>query len=323
MQAVLTQEYGKCFKEKGHSAAEKESLIGGVDVFRQFLSIKISREGKLMNKRILRMAAALMVCLMCLPMMHGAAASDDLVLITEPGGAILYDSYDLKTARPIALIPYGSPALYLAAIDWGYCVVFGNYAGYIYEDEGVPISSGFYEFEMPCGEDYSIEGIPPWEEEGTTVPQEYVPEFPYGLIGCEPLEDQIATRSGPNRSYTWEGNHSPRLMYRALYRTAGNGIDWVCVEFTKDDMKYRLYTGMWRLEAVSSVPYDGEEAVWACITRTHTPHYGPGYEYAECGESMGPCDVKAFYQENGWLMYEYTTQNGEIRRCWAPPGCWE
>jgi len=34
VQAILTQEYWKYFKEKGHSTAEKEPLIGGVDVFR-------------------------------------------------------------------------------------------------------------------------------------------------------------------------------------------------------------------------------------------------------------------------------------------------
>jgi len=34
VQAILTQEYWRYFKGKGHSTTEKEPLIGGVDVFR-------------------------------------------------------------------------------------------------------------------------------------------------------------------------------------------------------------------------------------------------------------------------------------------------
>ncbi len=248
-----------------------------------------------MFKRLLCIATALMLLVLC--SLSASAASDDLILITNPNGAILYDSYDLQNTRPIALIPRGSAALHIASLDWGYCVVFGNYAGYIFEDEGIPVSSGYFEFALPSGENYSYSEEDSWQNDEWS--RTYVPEFPYAPIGCEPLEDQISTRSGPNTNYTWEGNHSPRLLYRALYRTEGNGIDWVCVEFSKYDVKYRLYTGMWRLEAVQSVPYDEEEYVWARITQEHTPNYGPGYDYAPCYVWSVPCTVKAFFLEYG------------------------
>ena len=28
-------------------------------------------------------------------------------------------------------------------------------------------------------------------------------------------------------------------------------------------------------------------------------------------------------QENGWLLYEYTIQSGDIQRAWAPPASWK
>ena len=283
-----------------------------------------------MFRKMLCLITALMICLGC----AGGASADlnDLVLITNPNGTVMYDSYDFENPRPIALIPYGSAALYLAEFDWAYCVVFGNYAGYIAYSDGTRVSAGLYAYELPSGVDYSYRAEDDWTDDDWTEDDSwedngwdcsYVPEFPYTSVGCEPLEYEIATRSGPNNEYTWEGNHSARLNYRVFYRTEGNGIDWAYLEFSKFDSKYRLYTGMWRLEPAQSVPYAEEEFVWALITREHAPHMGPGYDYAQCDvwTMLGP--VKAFYQENGWLMYEYELAGGETLRCWAPPESWK
>ncbi len=284
-----------------------------------------------MLRKMLCLTAALMICLAC----AGIASADlnDLVLITNPYGTVMFDSYDLENTRPIALIPYGSTALCIAEFDWGYCVVFGNYAGYIPHDDGMRVSAGFYAYELPTGVDYSYPEDDEWEnddswDDGNSWEDDgwdcsYVPEFPYASIGCEPLEDQIATRSGPNRGYTWEGNHSARLHYRVFYRTEGDGIDWAYIEFSKYDEKYRLYTGMWRLEPVQSVPYAEEEFVWSLITCEHTPRMGPGFDYAACDVWAIPGPVKAFYQENGWLMFECELADGETLRCWAPPEHWK
>ena len=68
--------------------------------------------------------------------------------------------------------------------------------------------------------------------------------------------------------------------------------------------------------------YDSEEYVWAQITRTHTPSYGPGAEYAKAKyEVSAGTQVKAFYRQNGYLLFEIETAGG-MQRAWATPESW-
>jgi len=266
--------------------------------------------------------AFFLILLMSLAPCFGPAASasssaDAFILITNPDGAILYSSYDPSNTTPIARIPFGSAALRIMTIDWGYCVTFGNYAGYIVEADGLPISSASALYEVPFGTDYSYR-----ETSRPSSSTSSVPEFPYSPSACTALED-IATRSGPNTAYTWQGNFPDDLNYTVLYQAEGNDIYWGYVEFRQDGVKYRLYTGMWRLNCRKSVPADPEDYVMARITRAHTPYLGPGYDYAVCDFSVDAGSVKACYQENGWLMFEYTLDDGVIQRGWAPAGYWK
>jgi len=240
--------------------------------------------------------------------------ADHLILITSQDGAVLYDSIDRETAVPIAWIPHGAVALRIADTDWGYCITFGTYAGYIFDWVGMPVSSNQYSYLPPDGTNYD------YADRNT---KEYVPEFPYEPIPCTITEAVIATRSGPTTDYTWCDTYPNELNYSVFYKAAGNGIEWGYVEFEYNGLSYRLYTGTWRMQSDLVIPFDSEENVWAYITRPHTAYLGPGYEYAPCEITTPSGMVKAFYQENGWLMYEYTLDSGEIHRAWAPPECWE
>ena len=71
-----------------------------------------------------------------------------------------------------------------------------------------------------------------------------------------------------------------------------------------------------------SVPYDSEDYVWVQITRTHTPSYGPGAEYAKAKYQVSAgTQVKAFYRQNSYLLFEIETAGG-MQRAWATPESW-
>ena len=260
---------------------------------------------------------ALVVVLLAVLCLSGTAfaATHSLVKITDPSGAIMYDTYDEDVALPIAVIPEGSIAIRLATTDWGYLVTFGNYAGYIYEEDCKRVSAEYYEYEMPEGIDYSYETF-----ENSDITD--VPEFPYTAQPCYGLES-IATRSGPRGAYTYHGSFSKDTDMEIYYQTLSGGVYWCYLEFEANNSLYRLYTSMRRVEVDDPVPDDPEEYVWVRITKEHKPRLGPGTEYANAAKSVPAAKVKGFFQENGWLMFEYTLSSGEVQRAWAPPGYWK
>lgn len=261
--------------------------------------------------------SALVVVLLATLCLSGTAfaASYGLVKITDPSGAIMYDTFDEDVALPIAVIPEGEIAIRLVTIDWGYLVTFGNYAGYISSDDCIRVSSEVYEYEMPEGVDYSYETFV-----GDDITD--VPEFPYTSQPCYGI-DKIATRSGPRGNYTYHGQYPMDTDMEIFYQTLRGGVYWCYIEFEANNSLYRLYTSMRRVEVDNLVPDDPEEYVWVHITEEHKPRLGPGTKYANAAKSVPPAKVKGFFQENGWLMFEYTLSNGDIQRAWAPPGYWK
>ena len=67
-----------------------------------------------------------------------------------------------------------------------------------------------------------------------------------------------------------------------------------------------------------------KEGIPATITKELAVYYGPGYNYARSEYEAVPANtsVKAFFTENGWLMFDYTLSNGSLHRGWAPPEYW-
>lgn len=262
------------------------------------------------------LSTLLVVVLILMSMTVPAMANDDdLVKIDAKGGAIMYDSYDLSQARPYAKIPKGSICLLIATVDWGYCVAFGNYVGYVFEEDGHTVDSRYYEYKLPTGIDYSIQ----WDEGDATS---RVPEFPYEPIDCAGNQ-RISTRSGPSGDYTEHGSIQVGHDVQILYQTENGGNEWCCIEFERDYKMYRVYTTMYRVNVDAYVPDDSEDYTWVHIANGHTPRLGPGYEYANA-EYYVPAytEVKGYYQQDGWLMYDFVRDDGEIQRGWAKPGDW-
>lgn len=274
-----------------------------------------------------RMLAGLLVCLLLCSALPAFAGTQEMLLITELNYAPLYDSYDLSQREIIAYIPEGEVALCLAAVDWGYCVAFGNYVGYIDEDAALFVDSDLYDWNLPTGRDYLYEppcgpdDSPVYNGGNESADTSYVPEFPYAPIYTE-TNQKLATRSGPNTKYTEPGSFNEAVV-GVYYQTPGNGVQWACVEFEEDGLLYRVYTGMKRIDPDRNIPHDAEDYLWCVLLEEHEPRLGPGWEYAPSGVTVPAGTlVRAYYQQYGWLMFEYDLPDGDVLRAWAPAGSW-
>jgi uncharacterized protein YraI len=143
-----------------------------------------------------------------------------------------------------------------------------------------------------------------------------IPEFPYTGRRAS-LNQNMATRTGPNTKYTEPGTFPRSTDITVFYQTSGNGVMWGMVEFKQNGEWYRLYTGMKRIDA-NNVPKDPEDYIYASLSSTVTPRYGPGTEYAlQSGNFPAGGNVKVFYKENGYAMVDYEGYSHTIRG-WVP-----
>lgn len=281
-------------------------------------------------KRIIACFLTLMLCApFAMPCGARAASAYDTMIVTSANGAVMYDSCYLETRKPLALVPYGGVVLYIDVIDWGYCVAFGNYLGYIEFGYLAQNVNNWRVFALPTGQDYSIAPYDPpsdwrdylddWFYNDNDID---VPAFSFTPLKCV-ANRILVTRSGPNTKYNSPGAFNVNGEITVYYQAPGNGVQWGCFEFWHNSAKYRVYTGMKRVDTYSYVPNCAESYADAIIVEGHTPHYGPGYEYA-VAENYVPrgSSVQALYQENGWLLFEYTLSDGVIQRAWAPSGYW-
>ncbi len=148
-----------------------------------------------------------------------------------------------------------------------------------------------------------------------------VPAFDYDGISAS-LNQNMATRTGPNTKYTEPGTFPRSTDIEVFYKTEGNGVMWGMVEFKKDGEWYRLYTGMKRIDA-ARVPEDEEDYQMMTLTSAVTPRYGPGQEYAPQPDKMpSGGSVKVFFQENGYVMVDYEGKKQTIRG-WVSADCLE
>jgi hypothetical protein len=173
---------------------------------------------------------------------------------------------------------------------------------------------------------YTVKELDAMLAEGDPIENTYVdngnehpeiPEFPYYARSAT-LNQEMATRSGPNTKYTYPGAFPKSTAITVYYQTSGNGVMWGMVEFKRNGEWYRLYTGMKRIDA-SNVPKDSEDFVYASLSSTVTPRYGPGTEYAALPNKMlAGSYIKAFFQENGYVMVDYEDDGNQVKRGWVP-----
>ena len=273
---------------------------------------------------------ALVLLLFLFPSAFAARAqtlsSGDMLLVLS-SSVPLYASYRPNDSTVITYLSRSETVMYIASADRGFCVAYGNFVGYVPENAVLKIDAAC-DFCLPDGSAFKeLTSSRPSAKPGNGTPSSNVtsrvPAFPYTEKPIIPNQN-IATRSGPSTQYTSTGTFPSSLSYTAYYQTTGSSVNWGYVEFTYQNQKYRLYTGVKRFGINSYLSYDQEESTLVTITRTHNTYYGPGYDYAQSpfeAVSTGET-VKAFYAENGWVFIEYTLSDGTLHRGWSPEGFW-
>lgn len=137
------------------------------------------------------------------------------------------------------------------------------------------------------------------------------------------LTMRLSTRTGPSTSYTepgtfftnWQG-----VTVDVISKAFNNGVWWVQVEFTNGGKLYRAYTGAKRVNINVDVLPEEDDIGFVHVTYGDiTAYSGPGTHYAQM-----PSIVKqgkfglAYARENGYVQFDYTQDNGQACRVWAP-----
>ncbi len=133
---------------------------------------------------------------------------------------------------------------------------------------------------------------------------------------------RLATRTGPSTKYDEPGSY----LYAGASVTAVskawdsyNEIWWVQVDFYADSSRYRVYTGLKRVNvSIGSLPEDRIQGS-GTLRYAAEGYYGPGPAYKRCGLDVpAGVSVTVWGQENGYSMVEFTDSriSNPLRRCW-------
>ena len=133
---------------------------------------------------------------------------------------------------------------------------------------------------------------------------------------------RLATRTGPGTKYDEPGSFlSAGASVTAVSRAwdSYNEIWWVQVDFYADSSRYRVYTGLKRLNVnVGSLPEDRSLGTGSVLYASPA-WYGPGPGYKACSLNV-PSGVRVtvWGQENGYSMVEFSDSriSNPLRRCW-------
>ena len=150
------------------------------------------------------------------------------------------------------------------------------------------------------------------------------------------LKSSLATRSGPSTDYnelgTFFQNGWRESTVRAYSRANHNGINWVQIEFSYNNVLYRAYTTESRLSAdVSALPEEREIGAATVVGGASVQGYlGPGTNYKATFYKV-PANVQlavydvvngfaqvdypdsaTFYRHRCWVQLDYLTYSGNI-----------
>ena len=133
------------------------------------------------------------------------------------------------------------------------------------------------------------------------------------------LNQRMATRSGPGTMYTEELGTLPQSTAITLIEmVTTNGTPWGMVEFYKNNMKYRAYTGMKRINAYGPVNQGSTYAAEHLLNLTSNAYYGPGYDYARRNNAVfAGTQLYVYDAENGFYLCDYQEGDKWVR-AWIP-----
>ena len=133
---------------------------------------------------------------------------------------------------------------------------------------------------------------------------------------------RLSTRSGPGTQYDEPGTFFNKGWQNATVEVRGKYWDgniwWVLVDFSANSARYRVWTGLKRvdvnLDKIPEIYPKGQGTVDATETRR-----GPGGNYAKGITLKHWVDVEAFGRENGYVEVEYyNADKDRYYRFWVP-----
>ncbi len=136
------------------------------------------------------------------------------------------------------------------------------------------------------------------------------------------LKMELSTRSGPGTEYEGTKNYFKSTWKTTTVQVTGKYWDgsiwWVEVDFDYGNARYRVWTGLKRvdvnLDYVKEILPKGEGTVSSTNVRR-----GPGGNYASAPNTPGSwVDVVAYRRETGYVDIEYYGDNGTVYRGWVP-----
>ena len=128
------------------------------------------------------------------------------------------------------------------------------------------------------------------------------------------LNQRMATRSGPGTQYTEELGTLPQETEIKLLESVNTGVPWGLVEFYRNGVKVRAYTGMKRINAYGPVAKGTQDYYEVVLSRDTEVYYGPGYDYGQRMDSVRSGTVLRVYGgENDFMICDYQSGKDWVR----------
>lgn len=151
-------------------------------------------------------------------------------------------------------------------------------------------------------------------------------------IAAQPNQ-KLALRSGPGTKYSeiFSIAASGVEDFAIFQQEKGGSAMWGMVEFDSRYGRYRVYTGMKRIDTDKNlVPMGNAEGVLCSVGGAGVwAHYGPGEAYAAVEEKLPAwTEVIVYHEEDGWVMADfvlpgakddqYDEEQKQLTRAWIP-----
>lgn len=151
-------------------------------------------------------------------------------------------------------------------------------------------------------------------------------------IAAKPNQ-KLALRSGPGTKYSEIFSIAAASVedFAIYQQEKGGSAMWGMIEFDSRYGRYRVYTGMKRIDTDTDlVPIGNREGVLCAVSRSGArAYYGPGEHYAPVEERLPAfTEVIVYHEENGWVMADfvlpgakddqYDKEQKQLTRAWLP-----
>ncbi len=128
------------------------------------------------------------------------------------------------------------------------------------------------------------------------------------------LNQRMATRSGPGTQYTEELGIMPENTEIKLIEFVTTGVPWGLVEFYRNGVKVRAYTGMKRINAHGPVAQGTLDYYEVVLSRDTPVYYGPGYDFGQRKDTVrAGTTLRVFGSENGFIICDYKSGKEWVR----------